>query len=98
MPHQGKRVNSWEPVVEVLTEDTVPLALWCALMTLHDYEQALWKIFDALELPESDSDTLGAIVGGIVGLSAHNTVPTHWRKRSEPLDFGHTGKERLSSE
>ena len=75
--------------VDVLAEDTVPLALWCALTTLDNYEEALWKTFNALQGPESDSDTLGAIVGGIVGLSAHHTIPPLWRQRAEPFDFSH---------
>jgi ADP-ribosylglycohydrolase len=79
--------------VQVLAEDTVPFALWCALTTLHNYENALWKTFDALEGPESDSDTLGAIVGGIVGLSGYSTIPAHWRQRSEAVDFGQMGIE-----
>ena len=79
--------------VQVLAEDTVPFALWCALTTLHNYEDALWKTFDALERPESDSDTLGAIVGGIVGLSAHSTIPVHWRQRAESVDFRQMGIE-----
>jgi ADP-ribosylglycohydrolase len=79
--------------MQIMAEDTVPLALWCALTTLHDYEQALWKTFDAIGGPEADSDTLGAIVRGIVGLSAHSTIPPYWRQRSEPIHYGQTGNE-----
>jgi len=78
--------------VNVLAEDTVPLALWCALTTLDDYEKALWKTFNALQGPESDCDTLGAIVGGIVGLSAPETIPAYWRQCAEPVDFSHGAK------
>lgn len=78
--------------VNVLAEDTVPLALWCALTTLHDYEEALWKTFNALQESEGDSDTLGAMVGGIVGLSAPDTVPPLWCDRVEPVNFDHGKK------
>src|SRR4029077_9604969 len=47
-----------------LSQDTVPLALWCVRHHLDDYAAALWTAVGAF----GDSDTLGPIVGGIVAM------------------------------
>ena len=63
-------------------QDTVPYALWCCGQALDDYEQALWLAVGA----GGDSDTLCAIVGGVVASSVgFEGIPDHWRARREPL-------------
>ena len=58
-----------------MAQDTVPVAIWLAAHHLHDYEQAMWHTVQLL----GDRDTLCAIVGGIVMLSAgKDTVPQEW--------------------
>jgi len=65
-----------------LSQDTVPLALWCVRHHLDDYEAALWAAVGAF----GDSDTLAAIVGGIVSLrEGGRGVPEAWRRAREPL-------------
>jgi ADP-ribosylglycohydrolase len=59
--------------------DTVPFALWCAAHRLDDFADALWTAVSVL----GDSDTVGAIVGGIVALHAPQTIPPDWKNRSE---------------
>ena len=63
----------------VMAEDTVPFALWCAARFCGSYEEALWATVSAL----GDRDTTCAIVGGIVGLMA--PVPQAWLAAREPL-------------
>ncbi len=65
----------------VSAQDTVPFALWCAGENLDNYEQAMWQTVSGW----GDRDTTCAIVGGIVALSAPNTVPQVWREAREPL-------------
>jgi ADP-ribosylglycohydrolase len=65
-----------------LSQDTVPLALWCVRHHLDDYAAALWAAVGAF----GDSDTLGAIVGGIVAMrDGGRGVPEEWRRAREPL-------------
>jgi ADP-ribosylglycohydrolase len=66
---------------QISAPDTVPFALWCAAHHLDDYAEALWTAVSVL----GDSDTIGAIVGGIVGLRAPQTIPANWKIRSEAL-------------
>lgn len=68
----------------VISQDTVPFALWCAARSLDDYEEALWLTVAGL----GDRDTTCAIVGGIVALSCREeTVPAAWRASREALAF-----------
>jgi len=68
----------------VLSQDTVPFALWCAARHLDDYEEALWNTVAGL----GDADTTCAIVGGIVVLaSGAEGIPADWLKSREPLDL-----------
>ena len=63
-------------------QDTVPFALWCAGQHLANYEEAVWLTLSGL----GDSDTNGAIVGGIVSLfTGVEGIPLTWRKAREPL-------------
>lgn len=64
---------------QVLSEDTVPFSLWCALKHLDDYSEALWATVSA----GGDRDTTCAIVGGLVGI--HQSLPTDWLSAREPL-------------
>jgi ADP-ribosylglycohydrolase len=70
---------------QVISSDTVPLAVWCAARHLGSYEEALWTTVRAL----GDRDTTCAIVGGIVVMSAGlASIPTVWRESREPLRWG----------
>ena len=66
--------------------DTVPYSLWCCGQALENYQEALWLAVSA----GGDSDTLCAIVGGVVtcyvGLAG---IPDEWRNRREPLPAWH---------
>ena len=65
---------------QVSAQDTVPFCLWCAAHNLHSFEDAIWLTLAA----EGDRDTLCAIVGGIVALSASD-IPAAWIDHREPL-------------
>jgi ADP-ribosylglycohydrolase len=63
-------------------QDTVPFALWCAGAHLNDFEAALWLAVSG----GGDRDTLCAMVGSIVVLSAGpERVPAAWLAAREPL-------------
>jgi ADP-ribosylglycohydrolase len=63
--------------------DTVPFALWCAAHHLYDFEAAVWTAVSGL----GDRDTIAAIVGSIVVLSAGiNTIPDQWIKQTENFE------------
>jgi ADP-ribosylglycohydrolase len=64
----------------VSAQDTVPFCLWNTAYHLDDYESALWQTAKGM----GDCDTICAIVGGIVALSAQN-IPAAWLKHREPL-------------
>lgn len=64
----------------MLSQDTVPVALWCAAHHLNDYEASLWRAVSVL----GDRDTICAIVGGITVMSApESTIPAAWREAVE---------------
>lgn len=65
----------------VISQDTVPFALWCAARHLGDYEEALWSTVGGL----GDRDTTCAIVGGIVVLHPEAVIPADWLESREPL-------------
>jgi len=66
----------------VISEDTVPFAVWCAARHLGHYEEALWSTVSGL----GDRDTTCAIVGGIVSLSAGRaSIPAAWLDARERL-------------
>jgi ADP-ribosylglycohydrolase len=64
---------------KVLSEDTVPFSIWCALKHLNDYSEALWATVAA----GGDRDTTCAIVGGLVGI--HQSLPPDWLSAREPI-------------
>ncbi len=67
-----------------LSQDTVPLALWCVRHHLDDYPAALWTAVGAF----GDADTLCAIVGGIVAMrDGGRGVPEEWRRSRESLSI-----------
>lgn len=59
---------------QVISQDTVPFALWCAARHLGTYEEALWTTVSGL----GDRDTTCAIVGGIVALDPATVIPPDW--------------------
>jgi ADP-ribosylglycohydrolase len=70
----------------VISSDTVPLAIWCAARHLDSFEEAMWTTVRAL----GDRDTTCAIVGGIVVMSTGiDAIPAQWRAAREPLQAGH---------
>jgi ADP-ribosylglycohydrolase len=64
---------------EVLSCDTVPFAVWCALKHHDDFREAMWSTVSGL----GDRDTTCAIVGGLVAL--HDAPPAEWVQAREPL-------------
>lgn len=65
---------------QVLAQDTIPFALWCAARHLDDYVEAMWTTVTGM----GDRDTTCAIAGGIVALCAPS-VPATWVAAREPL-------------
>ena len=62
--------------------DTVPLAVWIAFRHLDDFEAAIRHAVAA----GGDTDTLAAIVGGIVAArKGLHGIPRRWRRKVEPL-------------
>jgi len=59
----------------MLTQDTVPLALWNVYHYINDFENCLWNTVSAL----GDRDTTCAIAGGISIMSSkEKNIPSHW--------------------
>jgi len=62
--------------------DTVPFALWCAANHTGSFSEAIWTGISAL----GDRDTIAAIIGSIVVLSAGSTsIPNQWIAQAEPF-------------
>lgn len=84
-PHHETTVEEVVEVLgngaEVMAQDTVPFAIWCASQHLDSYEQALWLTVSGL----GDRDTTCAMVGGIVAMSAPGTIPDLWQESREAL-------------
>lgn len=70
--------------IEICAYDTVPYALWCVARST-DYEEAIWTCLDGLPSPDSDRDTLLAIVGGVMACADPHGPPAAWLARREPL-------------
>jgi len=64
----------------LVSQDTVPFAIWCAARHLDSFKDALWSTVSGL----GDRDTTCAIVGGILGAGA--PVPAEWIAAREPLE------------
>ena len=80
-----KKESSIDYAVSVLgngmmltAQDTVPFCLWCAAYHYASVEEALWTAVSAL----GDRDTICAIVGGMVSLSA-DELPQKWLRYVE---------------
>lgn len=68
---------------KIMAQDTVPFAIWCAAHHLDHFENALWKAVSVL----GDRDTICAVVGGIVMMSAKtDTVSQKWIKDVEKIE------------
>lgn len=74
--HAAQKLGSG---AKVLSQDTVPFSLWCALKHHGDFEEAMWSTVSGL----GDRDTTCAIVGGLVALQ--NPPPAEWTRSREPL-------------
>ncbi len=60
---------------QMMAQDTIPYAIWCAAYNLDDFEEGLWKAVSIL----GDRDTICAIVGGIIMMSTNNeNIPMKW--------------------
>lgn len=69
--------------IKLTSQDTVPIAIWCAANHLTNFEDALWRAVSAL----GDRDTICAMVGSIVILNApYETVPQEWLNSVESTD------------
>lgn len=64
---------------KVLSQDTVPFSVWCALKHHDDFVEAMWSTVSGL----GDRDTTCAIVGGLVALN--DPPPAAWLQAREPL-------------
>lgn len=73
---------------QLSAQDTVPFALWCAAQHLNSYQEALWNGVSA----SGDRDTICAIVGSIVVMSAPSGVPQEWLNRREAYPAWFTAK------
>lgn len=68
---------------KIMTQDTVPFAIWCAAHNLMNFENALWKAVSIL----GDRDTIGAIVGSITILSSNSKqIPSSWLNSVEDFE------------
>jgi ADP-ribosylglycohydrolase len=65
----------------IISQDTVPFALWCAARHFDDFEEAFWTTVAGL----GDRDTTCAIVGSIVGVRSSAVIPEDWIAAREPL-------------
>lgn len=68
----------------VLSQDTVPFALWCVAKCFDSFAEALWTTVSGL----GDRDTTCAIVGGILCLrDGAGPIPEEWLLAREPLEM-----------
>jgi ADP-ribosylglycohydrolase len=74
--HAAEKLGSGK---KVLSHDTVPFSIWCALKHHDDFEEAMWNTVSGL----GDRDTTCAIVGGLVALQS--APPRKWLASREPL-------------
>jgi len=83
---QGFAVSILGNGIGMSAQDTVPYALWCAGLCLHDFADAQWLAVEA----GGDRDTLCAIVGGVVACYAgEDGFPMAWKRMREPLPSWH---------
>jgi ADP-ribosylglycohydrolase len=78
----GAAVSALGNGSRVISQDTVPFALWCAARHLTHFEEALWATVSGF----GDRDTTCAIVGGIVSLAVgREALPSDWLAARESL-------------
>lgn len=66
--------------LRLTAQDTVPFALWCVAHHTASFSEAIWKGVSAL----GDRDTIGAIIGSVVVLSAgEQSIPAQWLEQTE---------------
>ena len=68
---------------KVISQDTVPFALWCAAGHLEDFEGAMWRTASGY----GDIDTNCAITGGILTANPNTRPPEAWVAARESLDI-----------
>lgn len=61
--------------------DTVPIAFWCAIKYLDNFEEAMWQLASI----GGDVDTTCAITGSIIACYSTKTIPETWKSRCEEL-------------
>jgi ADP-ribosylglycohydrolase len=67
---------------QATVQTTVPFALWCASDFGNSYSDAIWKALEG----QGDSDTVCAIVGGVVAVRVEdNEISATWKESCEPL-------------
>lgn len=65
---------------KMLSQDTVPFAIWCSAHNLNSFQESLWKAVSIL----GDRDTICAMVGGITIMSCkNNQIPQNWLDKVE---------------
>jgi ADP-ribosylglycohydrolase len=68
----------------IVSEDTVPFAIWSAGRQLLNYEEAMWATASVW----GDIDTNCAIVGSIIVMATGiQGIPESWRRSRESLDI-----------
>lgn len=65
----------------VAAMDTVPIALWCAIKYLDNFEEAMWQLASI----GGDVDTTCAIAGGIIASYSTDSIPLTWINQREEL-------------
>jgi len=76
----GEQFFGHSPYEALATQLPARVWRWCAACHFNNYEEALWITVKGL----GDRDSICAIVGGIVALSAPE-IPAPWLERREPL-------------
>ncbi|MEL6309576.1 MAG: ADP-ribosylglycohydrolase family protein [Chloroflexota bacterium] len=67
---------------KMTAQRTVPLALWLSAHYRNNFEEAIWQTLSC----GGDTDTIGAMVGGIVAVSAGMAgILVQWLSQREPL-------------
>jgi len=68
----------------VLTQDTVPYSIWCALQHLDNFEEAMLCSVE----PNGDCNTVAAITAGIITARIGKSgLPKSWLKHREPIIY-----------
>lgn len=65
----------------VAAMDTVPIALWCAIKYLDNFEEAMWQLASI----GGDVDTTCAITGSLIASYSSASIPSAWIDTCEPL-------------